>query len=112
MKKILLLLSIIFLTQFAYAKNEITLYTKIIYIYTYKDFAILKIANKSTNPNNCTYPRSSEFFRINYKEGGKEMYSTVLAAFMSDTKIRLGHGNCAKGWGKTMPLVYRVDISK
>ena len=101
-------------TQAALAKGIASPITKIIYIYTYANLAIIKIANKTTNGHGCTYSKSDEFLLVNFDDAsGKEMYSAALAAFMSNSKVRLAHNGCQKWWSSdTMPKVYRVDILK
>ena len=114
MKKIIIVLLLVLSSKFAVATHQVSPVTKIKYIYTYNSYAVIKIANKTTNKDSCTYGRATEFLVVKYNDiGGKEMYSAALAAFMSGSKVRLAHTGCLP-WGKTItiPKLYRVDVLK
>ena len=114
MKKLLITLTILAMTPFAYA-GKATPSTKIIYMYTYDSGAVIRIANKDKNEYECTHSKANEYLVLRYDDKkGKEQYASLLAAYMSDRKIRLAYSGCDTLWGKntTLPKIYRVDILK
>ena len=71
--------------------------------------------NSSGNEDGCTAEDSNSYFVIRFDEvGGKEKFSATLTAYISQQKIRLGYRGCDDIWGvsKTLPYVYRVDMSQ
>ena len=76
------------------------------HIYTYSTSAVILIANETANINGCTHSRAKTAIVIDFDTTGKEMYSAALAAFMSDSKIRIAHNNCKNG----VALLYLLHI--
>jgi len=114
MKKIIISLTILAMTQVAMARDVSPL-TKILKIHTYKDAAVIKIENPAPNTYNCTFSHSGEFLAIRFNDTqGREMYSAILSAYMTDTRISLISAHCDNIWGasKSMNKVYRVDLEK
>lgn len=107
MNKIITAFLILGSTQLIFAGK--TPITKIESITTYADYAVVKIADKTTNTDNCTHSRATEYLAISLDKKG--MYSSVLSAFVSGSKIRFAHSGCVS-WGGTIPKVYRVDLVK
>jgi len=114
MKKIIIALAALTMTQVATARDVSPL-TKIVKIYTYKDAAVVKIENPSTNTYGCTYGNAGEYLAIRFNNTqGREMYSAILSAYMTDTRISLISAHCDNVWGssKSMNKVYRVDLER
>lgn len=114
MKKLVFAFIAFSISQFAIARDVSPL-TKILKIYTYKDAAVVKIENPSTNTYNCTYGNSGEYLAIRFNDTqGREMYSAILSAYMTDTRISLISAHCDNIWGssKSINKVYRVDLEK
>ena len=114
MKKIIMISIMLFATQFIIAGNN-TGYTKIKRIYTYDKGAVIITFNSSKNEDECSSDDSDSYFVIRFDEvGGKEKFSAALTAYISQQNIRLGYSGCDDIWGasKTLPYVYRVDMSQ
>ena len=114
MKKIIIALISLSMTQVAIARNTSPL-TKILKIYTYKDAAVVKIESPSTNNDNCAYANAGKYLAIRFNDvEGREMYSAVLSAYMTNSTIILTSKNCDNIWGssRSMNKVYRVDLGR
>ena len=114
MKKLIIALLVLASTQIAMARDVSPL-TKVVKIFTYKDAAVIRLSNPNTNKSNCTYSKSGEYLAIRFNDTqGREMYSAILAAYMSDTTISLVSSGCDSIWGasESMNKVYRVDLEK
>ena len=114
MKKILIAsLLALGLTQISAAKS-VSPATKIIKLYTYGDAAVIKVSNPAPSEG-CTYGDAGEFLAIDVgATGGKALYSALLSAFVSNSKVRLASEGCNNVWGaaKSLPAIYRVELRK
>ena len=109
MKKLLIALSVLASTQFASATG--TSITKIKDMYTYDNFIVVKMANRHSNSDSCTYAKANEYLYLaTNTEGGKKMYSAVLSAFVAGKKIRFGYHGCASWGSTTIPKAYGVSM--
>ena len=114
MKKIMVLLLVLGFTQTIIAK-DVSPVTKIIKIYTYGDGAVIKIANPSSNKSHCKYESAGEFLSVRFRdERSKILYTALLAAFVSGSKIRVASDGCDNIWGadKSLNEIYRVELRK
>ncbi len=114
MKKTMVLLLVLGFTQVIMAK-DVSPVTKIIKIYTYDDGAVIKIDNPSSNKSHCKYSDAGEFLAVRFKDdSSKTLYTALLTAFVSGTKIRLASDGCTDIWGadKSLNEIYRVELRK
>jgi len=114
MKKILIAsLLALGLTQISAAKS-VSPVTTLIKLYTYGDAAVMKLANPAPDEG-CTYGAAGEFLSIDIgSEGGKVLYSAILSAFVSGSKVRIASDGCNNVWGagKSLPQAYRIELRR
>ncbi|GAA5442075.1 hypothetical protein Misp06_00236 [Microbulbifer sp. NBRC 101763] len=90
------------------------------YLRTYKGYAVATLTNEGPNPNGCTATYKNwgagRYVAIEFDtEEGQEMYSALLAAYLSGNKVAFGaydgKDRC-KMWNgtNTIPVAYRIDI--
>ncbi|WP_444910108.1 hypothetical protein [Microbulbifer sp. TRSA005] len=89
------------------------------YLRTYKTYAVATLTNEGPNPNGCTATYkdwgAGRYIAIEFgTEEGREMYSALLAAYLSGNQVAFGvygEGRC-KVWNgsNTIPVAYRIDI--
>lgn len=87
--------------------------SKIEFMRTYADFAVLSLDPNHGNLDNCTSSSASNYVYLDMKNGeGRAMYAAVLSAYLADRRVRFALEGC-KTWGSsTIPEAYRVDIYK
>ena len=87
------------------------LYNKTIQkIHTYKDMAVVLIAEPGNNVDQCTNTYANKSIAIQYANGGDKLFSAVLAAQMAKKSVSFGVSGCVN-WNGTIPNAYRVDVA-
>jgi len=105
----MLILSMVGMSQFAFATATPT--TKIQNIYVYSDYIVMKIADTLNNVDNCTKSTASSYlFLATNTEGGKKMYSAALTAYVSGKKILAGYSGCEQWGSTTIPKAYGISL--
>ncbi|AWF80287.1 hypothetical protein BTJ40_05375 [Microbulbifer sp. A4B17] len=92
--------------------------TPVEYLRTYKTYAIATLTNEAANPNGCTMTYkdygAGRYIAVEFDSTeGKEMYSALLAAYLSGSEVAFGaHDGQCKVWSEdnTIPIAYRIDI--
>ncbi len=114
MKK-LLILSLILAGTTSLMAKDVSSTTKIIKLYSYEDGAVIKLEEAASNNSSCSYSGAGQFMSLRFDtEGSKILYSALLSAFVSDSKVRIASDGCDNIWGnnKTMNKLYRVELRK
>ena len=107
MKKIFLLALIYSSTLFASEQIE---HRKITRINVYSTYAVVWLNTPANNADECTKENAGGFVAIKTDSpGGKEMFSTILAARSADRVVGFGVDGCLTWGGGTIPKAYRVD---
>ena len=107
MKKMMLILGLIFTTQIAMAKY--TTQDKIAWIYVYQNDALIRLPNKIEN--SC---QNKDYLLIQDINGkGKAQFATLLSAYQGENKIKIGYSpaKCDDIWGQNaIAVIYNVGL--
>ena len=81
------------------------------YIQVYKSTVFIHLDKQHKNTDNCTHKVAKDTVALALDTESKEIYSAILSARVSGTKIGFGVGGC-QSWGPsgTVPKIYRVDL--
>ena len=107
MKKIITGLMILSSTQFALGAASPV--TTIKDMYVYPTYIVMKIANK-VNTNSCN--TKDYMFLSTTGDGGKQLYSAALSAYVAGKKVRFGFSGCYKWGTKLVPKGYGISLRK
>ena len=89
--------------------------TTISKIYTYKSAAVVELHKTMKKNSGCTYGKSGKYIALRFNdEGSKQMFSAILSAYISNSKVRFGTSGCDSIWKSvgTMNKIYRVTLEK
>lgn len=83
-------------------------------IFTYKTAVVLKLTDAMPSNEDCTYSKSGKYVALRFNEESKELFSTLLSAYIANQKVEIGTNDCDDIWhaNGTMNKVYRVSLTK
>ncbi len=101
----------LFLLPMGLSANEQIPKSQIRSLQVYNDFAVVRLMDPGQNVDGCTRSNAAEFVAVLFdSSAGREMYSAVLAAYMSGRELGFGASGCHAWGGSTVPRIYRVDF--
>ena len=83
-------------------------------MFTYKTATVLELANPMPANEDCTYSKAGRYVALRYDENNKELFSTILSAYIANQKVEIGTNDCDNIWSSvgTMNKVYKITLSK
>ena len=116
MKKYTLAFAIIGLSTAVLSANSLlSPKTTIKRVFTYKTAAVIELTDAMSKNSGCTYSKSGKYIALRFSDAGaKEMYSSILSAYVAGLKIKMGTSGCDNIWSAdgTMNKIYRVTLEK
>ena len=114
MKKATLTLALLIISNNTFANHKVPK-SKIEYLKTYKTYAVATLETEGPNPDNCTATykeyKAGRYVAIQFSdEGGKEMYSALLASYIANRHVSFGAGGCVEWGTNTIPNAYKIDV--
>jgi len=107
-KNRLLSLIIFCASEFSYAGTDAVQNVQITKIQAYESSVSLKFSPAFDNTQGCTHSTIKDLAAIDFDSNkGKEMYSLVLTAVVSDKPVSLYLNGCDSSG---VPSIYRVDV--
>ena len=98
----------------AFADTKLSSRTTIKKIYNYSSGVVLELSTPMAKNQGCTYSKSGRYVALRHNETSKELYSTLLSAYVANLKVQIGTRNCDDIWSSvgTMNKVYKVVLSR
>ena len=116
MKKYLMAFALIGLVPAALSADALlSPKTTIKRVFTYKTAAVIELSDAMKKDSGCTYSKSGKYIALRFSDAGaKEMYSSILSAYVAGLKIKMGTKGCDPIWSGdgTMNKIYRVTLEK
>jgi hypothetical protein len=109
---IFLFLSTLILSPAFAATAQVPMQQTVTRIHVYQGFAVIRFSPGFANNLNCGGSVQNQYAVLDWRENDfiKDMYPSVLAAYLLGKKIGFGLNDNCFGFGGGVPSIYRIDV--